>query len=112
MMELTYSYYQEVFLGTKIPETEFIQLKSHSEEILRHFVRNQSFESLDEEKVKQTLCRICECLYETKGQGAFLRESLDGYDVTYDKQGMSKRITQIIRRNFGDEGVLYRGRRK
>ncbi len=112
MMELTYRYYQEVFLGTKIPETEFLQLKSQSEDILRHFVRSKSLDSLDEEKVNQTLCRISECLYETKGQEAFLRESLDGYDVTYDKQGVSKKIADIIRRSFGDEGVLYRGRRK
>ncbi|MBE7022718.1 MAG: hypothetical protein E7414_05850 [Ruminococcaceae bacterium] len=110
MTEIDYNYYSEIYMGTVIPEADFAFVKNRAEMILQHAIRGASLSELEPDKVNRAVCEVSDYLYESHGREGFLRESLDGYDVTYDKNRSGRELINIIRRYFGDDGVLYRGR--
>ncbi len=109
MTELDYTYYLKES-GLYIDEDGFLRLKSKAESILQNAVCGAQLADLDGETVAKALCEICVYLQENRACQGFLSETLDGYHVTYDKSRTERELRQIIRRHFGNTGVLYRGR--
>lgn len=106
-----FKYYSETYMGHVIPAMDFSRMMQQAEQVFTQIVRGAKPEELDREKVSTVLCELGERLYVHDGQSGVKRESLDGYNVTYDTSRFGGELVNIIRRSFGDEGVLYRGRR-
>ncbi len=110
MVSVTYEFYHENYGGTKVPETVFEQYAYRSGILIDSMVR--AGENLsDTEKVMRLLCELCDRLYDEDRRRGVSRESLDGYDVTYENSYENCEIRQIIRQYLGGDGVLFRGRK-
>lgn len=110
MVQLTYGFYSEVYGGSKVPQTVFEQYAYRAGILLGSMVRTRET-TLEADKVQRLLCELCDRLYDEDRRQGISRESLDGYDVTYDKDYENCEIRQIIRQYLGNDGVLFRGRR-
>ena len=110
MVRPDYEFYQKTYGGEKIPQTVFEQYAYRAGILLDSMVRAK--EGLtDTHKTMWLLCEICDRLYDDDRRLGLSRESLDGYDVTYERDYESCEIRQIVRQYLGSDGVLFRGRR-
>ncbi len=110
VVRLDYEFYQKTYGGDKIPQTVFEQYEYRAGVLLDSMIRTKE-SVLDEEKTKRLLCEIGDRLYDEDRRSGVSRESLDGYDVTYERDYESCEIRQIVRQYLGGDGVLFRGRR-
>lgn len=110
MVQLTYDFYNEVYGGSKVPQVVFEQYAYRAGILLSSMVRTQGT-ALETEKLQRLMCELCDRMYDEDRRQGISRESLDGYDVTYDKDYENCEIRQIIRQYLGGDGVLFRGRR-
>lgn len=110
VVSLSYEFYQKTYGGDKIPQTVFEQYAYRAGVLLDSMIRTKDKEP-DAEKVERLMCELCDRLYDEDRRQGVSRESLDGYDVTYDHGYDSCEIRQVVRRCLGDDGVLFRGRR-
>lgn len=109
MVYVNYDYYHCTYGGTTIPREVFDGFAQRAEALLSNMLRTNKGQC-DPDKCKWVLCEICDQLYQENGHKGLQRESLDGYDVTYEDGGAEDEILRLVRRHFGDSGMLYRGR--
>ena len=109
MVSLSYEFYGKKYGGTKIAEAVFSQYSYRAGVLLDSMVRTGTQLS-DPEKVQWLLCEICDRLYDEDRRSGVSRESLDGYDVTYESGYTDCEIRQIVKQYLGNDGVLFRGR--
>ena len=108
MTGVDYDFYSCNYGGMLIPREVFGLLVRRAEVLLANMVRVQTA-TREPEKLKFLLCEICDRLFREDQRAGVIRESLDGYDVTYAEDVKSE-IVQLVRRHLGDSGALYRGR--
>ena len=109
MVCVSYDFYSYTYGGTVVPQEVFDSFAQRAEALLGNMLRTNK-EQCDPHKRKWVLCEICDQLYLENGRKGLQRESLDGYDVTYDDSGAESEILRLVRRHFGESGMLYRGR--
>ncbi len=110
MVSLSYEFYQKTYGGDEIPQAVFEKYAYRAGILLDSMVRTKE-KVPDEEKTMRLLCEICDRLYDEDRRSGVSRESLDGYDVTYERDYESCEIRQVVRQYLGSDGVLFRGRR-
>ncbi|MBR7164510.1 MAG: hypothetical protein IKD21_06030 [Clostridia bacterium] len=110
MMRLNYEFYTQNYGGNKVPQAVFEQYVYRAGILLDSMIRTKET-ALDAEKTQRLMCELCDRLYDEDRRSGISRESLDGYDVTYDSDYESCEIRQIVRQYLGSDGVLFRGRR-
>ena len=110
MMHLSYEFYTQNYDGNKVPLAVFEQYVYRAGILLDSMIRTKET-ALDAEKTQRFMCELCDRLYDEDRRSGISRESLDGYDVTYDSDYESCEIRQIVRQYLGSDGVLFRGRR-
>ncbi len=109
MVCVTYDYYSCNYGGNTIPREVFDGFARRAKGMLDNMLRRKP-EKEEEENVKRVLCEICDRLYREDVHRGIKGESLDGYNVTYTEGVSDGEILRLVRRYFGDSGVLYRGR--
>lgn len=109
MVCVNYDFYSCTYGGTAIPREVFDGFAQRAESLLGNMLRTNK-EKCDPDKRKRVLCEICDELYRENNRKGLQRESLDGYDVTYDDCSAEGEILRLVRRHYGESGMLYRGR--
>ncbi len=109
MVQVDYDFYSQIYGGTEVPQAVFEKYTYRAGVLLDSMMRVEE-NMPDSGKLSRLLCEICDRLYLEDRRLGVSRESVDGYDVTYDG-GKNCEIRQIIRQYLGDDGVLFRGRR-
>ena len=109
MVQVSYDFYSQTYGGTEVPQAVFEKYAYRAGVLLGSMMRSKA-SAPDSDKLSRLICEICDRLYLDDRRMGVSRESVDGYDVTYD-DGKSCEIRQIIRQYLGDDGVLFRGRR-
>ncbi len=111
MVQVDYEFYSETYGGTDVPREVFDRFAYRAGVLLDSMIRVGKTD-LDTDKMQRLLCEICDRLYHEDRRQGIVRESLDGYDVSYDTTvAESCEVLQLVRQYLGGDGVLFRGRR-
>ena len=109
MFTVDYDYYSCTYGGSEIPREVFDIFANRASVLLSSMLRHDK-EQIQKSAAQHVLCEICDRLYRENGRDGISQESVDGYNVTYSGS-VGHEILQLVRQNFGESGVLYRGRR-
>ncbi len=109
MVCVTYDYYSCNYGGSVIPREVFDGFARRASVLLESMLRKKPKDE-EQETTKRVLCEICDRLYREDRHHGVKAESVDGYQVTYMDNVLDSEILRLVRRNFGDSGILYRGR--
>ncbi len=77
---------------------------------LDSFLTKEDFTSEERLAVMLCICEIAECLYREENISSVKSETVDGYSVTFNREGCIKeRIRTIVLGRLGRTGLLYSG---
>ena len=83
-MEVTYTYYLDVYGGNMIPESRWQSLELKVRARLNHYTFNRMESGAWMAEAKAALCEMCEALFQENERGGKTSENTVGYSVGYD----------------------------
>lgn len=113
-MQVEYSFYVNIYGGTKISETDWKRLSQRSLQRLRQFTHGRLPEDWSGESWKnQVSCAVCEMaeiLSASEERDGKTSENTDGYSVSYDTgKSVGGQLYDVARAYLSGTGLLYLG---
>lgn len=106
-MYADFTYYTDIFHGRKIPDSDsFLSVAVAAQAALNRL----TFEQVTEKTpgVADALCAVSEVIYSRLNRDGIRAESVDGYSVTYQDEGLSRSLRRTICL-YLEPSYLYRG---
>ncbi|MBO4941681.1 MAG: hypothetical protein J6D15_05720 [Clostridia bacterium] len=83
---------------------------NRAKRVLDGFLLKDEISSEESLEVMLCICEIAECLYREENISSVKSETVDGYSVTFNREGSIKeRIKTIVLGHLGKTGLLYAG---
>ncbi|MBQ9757162.1 MAG: hypothetical protein IJW15_01935 [Clostridia bacterium] len=83
---------------------------NRAKRVLDSFICCDSLKSEESLAVMLCVCEIAEALYREENISAIKSENIDGYSVTFEREGCGKKkIRDIVLGRLGKTGILYSG---
>ncbi len=106
-MYADFTYYTDVFHGRKIPDSDsFLSVAAGAGAALDRLTFGRLTQSTP--GAADALCAVCEVFYTRLHREGIKSESVDGYNVTYSDEGLSRNLRQTVRL-YLEPALLYRG---
>ena len=110
MMYADYAFYQEIYKGRSIAETDFDRLMIRAGFYLEQLTGGRVKDLDDQEAVNLAACAVAEVWQEKEQGGVLLSESVGKWSKTYAEQGqtMDKKLYEAAALYLADTGLLSR----
>ncbi len=102
-----FSFYQNFYGGSLIPENQFVRYC----EFASRFISNMTSSRFEiDSDVKMAVCHVAEIFYRDNMRMGISSENNDGYSISYDKSVSAESLAaEIASVYLGSKGILYCG---
>lgn len=106
-MYADFTYYKNSFHGMKIPDSDsFTSVAAGGAAALDRLTFGRLTQ--DTPGAADAMCAVCETLYTRASRDGIASESVDGYSVSYQEEGLSAALRRAVRMYLAPK-LLYRG---
>ena len=106
-MYADFTYYTDVFHGRKIPDNDsFLSVAAAAQAALDRLTFGRLTPEIS--GAADALCAVSEVIYSRLNREGIRAESVDGYSVTYQDEGLSRNLRQTVGL-YLEPSYLYRG---
>ena len=105
---VSFDYYVNTYLGSRIPEEQFPKFESRARQVLEKLCREYLVEGGEDARA-MAVCAMAEELHRSQGKEGVASTSIGGVKVQYREEGDGKLLSRLVSR-AGIYLDVYRGR--